>query len=1500
MANKFDLFLNQIEINQSTKKGITLNEVLVKTKTLVFDITFDKVIPAGELSLFINQLQTFFKKPEVVYNIDYKFSFKETKLDEYYQGYYDLICIKAMDEYPNYAVFKNYKPKFLNNVYTLVVEKGSEFLKNYFEVLKSIFLKHGLDVEINLEVNENLASVYDQVQKTISEQQQSLSSIKKPKVIVDEKIKFTKKSSPDKVLIREIPTTQYELDKYKHEKGDTNFLIEGEVFFKEVRKLRRVTLGIVSVYDETDAIQIKMFINNDKQLEMIEKIEKGDVIQASGFASYDTYGQEVNIMTREIYKVERPTQLKRVDRAKNKRIEFGLHSKATQLDAVTDINDYVDTLIDWGHEAVGLTDLNGAFAFPDFYKATKGKKIKPIYGVQLRYGDPEDFKIALDYNNDFNLKEKTYVVFDIETTGLSQTRDKIIEIAAYKISGGLVVDRFEELIDPGEKLLKKIVELTNITDEMLIGKPKINEVLPKFHDFIKDSCLVAHNATFDIGFLYENFKRLGIDYETFPVIDTLNLSRYFYNDKYKEINHARYYITDNGKIPELKRFNLKALTRFFKVTLDSHHRATHDAYALSEVFLMMLQNFYKEEIMTYYEINASIDPNLSWHHLRYYHAVIYATNQEGYKNLFKIISDSLTNHLDDGPKLLKPVFDKYKEGLIIGSATYLGEVFEAALNKTDADLEEAIQKYDFIFVHPINSYKHLFEEYGNYGKEVIQATIKKIIDFSKKYNKLVAASGDVYYLNKEDKVYRDIFVSNKSLGGGLHHLALYNERPDSHLLTTDEMLDSFSYLDSNTAYDLVIENPKKLNKSIDYVKGLPDDLYSLEDDAFKNTLGIESVSKYVEDLVYEEAHKKYGKNLNPIISDRISKELNNIIKNKFAPIYFISHILVKQSLKDGYLVGSRGSVGSSLVATLLDITEVNPLPPHYYCPNGDFTLIKMTEEETFKYGIKKEEEFLALELNKVKSGYDLKDHNCPYCQAKLKKDGHDIAFETFLGYKGDKVPDIDLNFSGEYQSKAHEYVRELLGEEYTYRAGTIQTVADRFAYGYSIGYLESKEIINVRKTYVDYLARGITGVKRSTGQHPGGIIVVPKDKSIYDVTPIQYPADDKTSPWKTTHFDYHSFEDNLLKLDILGHDDPTMIKFLMDHVKIHPDDFPFDDAKDIPLDDPKVYKLFSDPTIIGIKNNELYGNIASYGIPEFGTNFTRQMLDDTKPKTFAGLVKISGLSHGTDVWYNNAKDLVSNETTYGEVSFDDIIGCRDDIMTQLIDWGIIPEQAFEIMEFVRRGLPSKNINRWTDYEAILKANNVPDWYIWSASLIKYLFPKAHATAYVIMAMRIAWFKVHSPLLFYSAFFSKRCDQFDHDVMVSGANGLRNKIVTLLEENSRKVKDENLLTTLYVAYEMSLRGFNFLPVDINKSDSHNFIMEEKGLRMPFITIDGLGDQAARNIIKKRSKKPFTSLEDIRNRARINKTVFEKLIDINAFGNLPDVSDTLDIGIFSTDI
>lgn len=1500
MSNKFDLFLQQAQLNTYPMNSAKLEQVIVskRNKSLMFMITFDELLAPNQMSLFINQLETFFKKPEIVEKIDYQFKYKKIDLTAHHRAYFEMVVHRAGEFFPPLLIFKNYPVDFMNGTYSISIDKDSKGLKKYFPDLMRYFKQLGIDVSFELKLSEVLTPVTEEVNRYIDEQFESLEKLVKTPdtIILDQKTTFSRKSSPQAVGIKEIPATNYELDKYKHEKGDVNFLIEGEVFKHEFRELKNTNLLTISIFDQDDAITVKRFVKAPKDIQLAKEIKVGDVVQVSGDAQYDTFQKEVVIFARAFYQIERPKKQERTDKAKEKRIEFHIHTKASPMDAVTSVEDYVETLEKWGHEAFAITDHNGLYAYPDIHKATKGKKIKPIYGVELDYVDDEAFKIAFDYPNDFSLKDATYVVFDIETTGLSHTRDKIIEIAAYKIKNGFIGERFEEFVDPEEKLSDLTIRLTNITDDMVQGKDTIDKVLPRFLEFIKGSVLVAHNASFDVGFIYEQSKKLNLSHEIFPVIDTLNIARYYYNSTQKDKNHARFYKTDSGNIPDLKRFNLKAVTKFFKVNLDAHHRAIYDAYATAEVFLHMLTNFYKEEIVTYFELNASLDMDEVWRHPIPKYALILAKNQKGYKNLFKLISDALTTHFDGGARLLKSVYEELKDGLLIGSGSEFGEVFEAALNLNTERLKEAIEFYDYIEVHPLPAYQHIIHELGPLGKEVLQAAIKSIIEIAKSLGKIVIATSNAHYLNPDDKKYRDIYIHTKSVGGGLHPLANYEVSPNQHLLTTQEMLDQFHFLDPETAYEIVVTNTRKLNDMIEPIQAFPKELYSIADDAFKDTLGIPSIQVHVKKMVYDRAHQLYGNPVHPYVEKRIEKELKNIIENQFAPIYFVSHLLVKKSLDDGYLVGSRGSVGSSLVATLLDITEVNPLRPHYRCPNGDYSVFKMTDEEIYEKGVDKIDEPYVELLKHVGSGYDLPNETCPKCGAPLIKDGHDIPFETFLGFDGDKVPDIDLNFSGDYQSKAHEYVKELLGEDYSFRAGTIQTVAERNAYGYVKGYLEylGKE---ARSAYIERMAKGIEGARRSTGQHPGGIVVVPKHKTIYDVTPVQYPADDVNSLWKTTHFDYHSFEDNLLKLDILGHDDPTMIKFLMDYVYKHPNDFPFNRAQDIPLDDHEVYKLFQGTDVLGFKGDEVYGDIASYAIPEFGTGFTRQMLQDTKPKTFAGLVKISGLSHGTDVWLKNSQELVLGKTQFGKISFDDVIGCRDDIMVELSARGMPANKAFEIMEFVRKGKPSANPKKWSEYEALMKVSKIPDWYIWSASQIKYMFPKAHATAYVIMAMRIAWFKVHKPLLFYSGFFSKRAVQFEHDTMVAGYNAIRNRINQLKQTNNLTAKDEDVLVTLFVALEMTKRGFKFLPVHIKKSEALEFVMEKDGLRMPFVSIDGLGTQAAIDVVNNRLERPFRSKEDVKSRTKLNKTVFEKLDLIGSFDELESSNGEIESGLFA---
>ncbi len=1480
--DKFTLFLEQSKFSSPILNHAELKEIMIvqSKKKWIFSIVLDDVIESESLIPFIQTLKSYFFVPKILLAVDIKLSYRSMKsYEKHVMGYFDYAIIQLSKQKARYMVLKNFKTRFEKGEFILSIDQDSTYIKDYFKEIDAIFNEFGLEAKIKLEVIHTLTSTSQMIESSIEEQGKVLVQKHEyaKQAIKQSKKTFTTKSSPRAVSITEVPLDQYRLDQYKNEKGDTNFLIEGTITKLEIRSLTNTTLMSFVLGDVDDAIYVKKFLKSDRDFQIAESFKEGDLVQVEGNAQFDTYQKDVVIFARSMKAIQKSKKEERLDKAKDKRIEFHTHTKMSNMDAVTDVFEYVDQAIKWGHEAIAFTDHNGLYAYPDIYKATKGKDIKPIYGVELDFVDETSFKITSETTKEILLKDAKYIVFDIETTGLSSTRDKIIEIAACKIESGSIIERYQTFVNPVEPLSTFTTQLTDITDEMLENAPTIDQVLPEFLKFIEGGVLVAHNALFDVGHIKENAKAQSLEFDDSLVIDTLNLARYFYNSS-------------------LKRFNLKALAKFFKVKQEQHHRAEDDAFVTAQIWLSMLNDLLKQNIKQFHEINEKIDEKESWKHIRPYHINVLTQNQVGYKNLFRVISDALTSHFYHGPRTLKSVLNKFREGLLIGSGCANGDVFEAALNQSDDELIRALEFYDYIEVQPPAAYKHLKQGLGTFADEIIEAVLSKIIRFAKEQNKIIIASGDVHYLDKKDVLYREIYIRTPLVGGGIHELFKYNEMPEQYLLTTDEMLKSMAFLGEDLAFEIVVKNTQHLNSLIEKIQAFPTQLYSLPDDAFKVLLGIESISDEVKRLVYDKMQAEYGIDPHPMVRDRVRRELKNIIENEFAPNYYISHLLVKKSLDEGYLVGSRGSVGSSLVATLLEITEVNPLRPHYRCPNGDFTAFHLSDEEIIRYGITPEQKAFQAHLKSVQSGFDLSTQKCPICGKTLIKDGHDIPFETFLGFDGDKVPDIDLNFSGDYQAKAHAYVKELIGDDHTFRAGTIQTVAERNAYGYVKGYLEDKHL-EARSAQIERLAKKIEGVKRSTGQHPGGIVVVPKSKTIYDVTPIQFPANDVNSEWMTTHFDYHSFEANLLKLDILGHDDPTMIKFLMDYVFEYPEEFPFSKAQNIPLDDPRVYELFSGTKIIGVEPHEIMSEVASYAIPEFGTSFTRQMLLDTKPSTFAGLVKISGLSHGTDVWLKNAQSLINGKTDHGRIAFNDIIACRDDIMIQLTELGLDPFKAFEIMEFVRKGKPSKDKAKWLDYEQEMRKNNVPEWYIWSCSQIKYMFPKAHATAYVIMAMRIAWFKVYKPLLFYSGFFSKRAVQFDYEVMVAGANAIRNKLISINEQFNLKVKDENLQVTLGVALEMTKRGFNFLPVDINKSLATTFQMEDKGLRMPFSSIDGLGESVAYDIIQKRAERPFDTRDDVKERTKINKTVYEKLETFGALKDLKSENNVIESGLFA---
>ncbi|NLN50266.1 MAG: PolC-type DNA polymerase III [Acholeplasmataceae bacterium] len=1485
--SKFSLFLQQANFKEKALKEAKLRNVVVDTvkKGWTFEIDFEETPSPEGFDQFLDSIKLYFTISGTIEIIDVKVKINDdSSWQQEAEKYYHWLLDKLILKRSSYSIYKNYKVEFTANKYLIHIDSELKKHQKTASIFKPFFAKYGIITEFEFIVDESIPTSGDILRQKKSKAMTEIPIYTKPVKRQAPKTVATRtyhqKIDNSKIQpIKDIPKTNHELDKYLNLQNDPNFTIEGVIIEVEVRKLRTTHLLIMTIADSDDAIVVKQFLNNAKAIEEASKYQMDYLVRAAGKVVYDTFMHDVILMANVIETVDKVSKKERKDTAKEKRIEFHLHTKMSNLDGIGDVKEYIDQAIKWGHKAIAFTDHDGLYAFPEIAKYSLGKDIKPIYGVELNYFDETKFKLAFN-DSDIDLRRARYVVFDLETTGLSYTRDKIIEISAVKIENQMIVDEFNAFVNPEEKLSHFTTELTSITDADLKDAETIEQVLPRFLTFIEGSILVAHNAAFDIGHLYQKIADLNLGSKRYPTIDTINIARYFYSD-------------------EIKRFNLRAVARFFKVRLEQHHRAEYDAKATAEIFLKMLDDLLKLGIKLHSDINRLVDLEKAWKCGFTSHLNLLVATQEGYKNLAKLVSETLTDYFHDGPRLTKKTLEKYREGLLIGSGCYKGEVFEAALYKTDQELIEAMEIYDYIEVQPPQAYRHFHQDLGSDAEFIIESTIRKIVFTAAELGKLVIATGDVHYLNQEDAIYRDIYIRAKLVGGGLHDLASYEQTPLVYFLTTDEMLKQFSFLGESLAFEIVVGNTNILNNKIEAIEAFPKTLYSLRDDTFKDNLKIDSLKEEVDKIVYQNAHRLYGENLHPIVEKRINDELGKIIDNEYAPIYYISYLLTKKSLEDGYLVGSRGSVGSSLVALLMEITEVNPLKPHYRCKNRCFTAFELSEEEIKEHNPSDEELAFQPVFKGIFSGYDLPDKDCPFCSEKLIKDGQDIPFETFLGYVGDKIPDIDLNFSGDYQATAHSYVRTLLGEKNAYRAGTIQTVAERNAFGYVMGYLEDKNITDVRKAQISRLAKKIEGVKRSTGQHPGGIVVVPSHKEIFDVTPIQYPADDTTAEWKTTHFDYHSFEDNLLKLDILGHDDPTVIKFLMDYVKKYPERFPFTEAQDIPVDDKAVYQLFSGTSSIGLTEEQLESNVASFGVPEFGTPFVRRMLNDTRPSSFAGLVKISGLSHGTDVWLSNAQALIKDETEFKNISFDDIIGCRDDIMVDLMEYGMAPAKAFEIMEFVRRGNPSKDKRKWEEYTSEMSRNKVPNWYIWSCSQIKYMFPKAHACAYVLMAVRIAWFKVYHPEIFYSSFFSIRATQFEHETMVSGINAIRNRIkeierIPLFQQSD---KEQNLLITLQVAFEMYLRDIKFLPVDINKSAATEFIIEETGLRMPFITLDGLGKSVADDIVVNREAKEFRSKEDVRERTKINKTVFEIMEKIGSFDDLEEQTDIFEQGLFA---
>lgn len=1188
-------------------------------------------------------------------------------------------------------------------------------------------------------------------------------------------------------------------------------VIVGRVFRHETRTLPSGrTLVQFNLTDDKDSIAAKLFASTDRQVQALETLADGVHIKVQGNVQFDTYAKELVFMVQDMQPADAPL---RRDTAAEKRVELHMHSTMSTLDGIAEVKDYVKQAAKWGHKAIAITDHGVAQAFPEAYAAGKKNDIKVILGVEAYVVD--DGAPVVYRPSDVSFDGTTFVVFDTETTGLNAREDTLIELSAVKVVEGKIVDTFTTLIDPLRRIPPKVSELTGITDDMVKGQPQLAAALDEFAKFAEGTVWVAHNAEFDVGFLGQCALRLGLPDWTASVIDTLALARALY--------------------PGEKNYRLKTLTQKFEVELVNHHRALADSEATAKVFLKLLEGVRARNITSVSQMNT-LKGGVDVTKVRPFHLSMLAQNTSGLRNIYELISFSHTETFHRVPRMPKSELAKRRQGVLIGSGCQQGEVFQAFLRgKSVEEIEEVCKFYDYLELQPLAHYEPLIRDGMIQSLESIKDIHRQIVGIGKRLEIPVVATGDVHYLNPADAIYRDIFLQSQGTTG---------PQPPMHFHTTDEMLAAFSHLGED-AVEVVVHASQRIADVIKEVRPMPNELF---------TPVIDGAEQEMERMSYEKAKRLYGPQLPEIVDARLKKELNSIITHGFSVIYFIAHKLVVKSLSDGYLVGSRGSVGSSLVATMTDITEVNPLPPHYRCATCQYN------------------EFI--EDGSVGSGFDLPDKDCPNCGTAMVKDGQDIPFETFLGFKGDKVPDIDLNFSGEYQPRAHQYTVELFGEDHVFRAGTISTVAEKTAYGYVRKFADERSMV-LRNAEIDRLVQGCTGIKRTTGQHPGGMVVVPADKSIYEFTPVQFPADDMGAGMRTTHFDYHSgLESCLLKLDILGHDDPTVIRMLQDLTGVDP--------KSIPLDDSQVIGLFSGTETLGVKPADIRSNTGTYAIPEFGTKFVRQMLEDTRPTTFSELVRISGLSHGTDVWLNNAQDLIKK----GVATLSEVICARDDIMVYLIYKGLDPSRAFKIMEGIRKG---KGVTE--EDEAYMRQFDVPDWYIESGRRIKYMFPKAHAAAYVLMAVRIAWFKVHHPLAFYATYFSVRADDFDVELMAKGREAIVGRIEEIESKgNAALPKEKSLLTVLEVALEMVVRGFKFLPVDLYESHSKRFLVKEDGeaLLPPFAAIPGVGEAAAASLHKAASEGPFLSIEDLQSRSRVSKTVVEILEGMGCLKGLPETN------------
>ena len=1236
---------------------------------------------------------------------------------------------------------------------------------------------------------------------------------------------FKRSDNPDVIFGRDFEEETIRIEQIMGEMGEV--VIRGQILSMDERPIRgEKTILMFSITDFTDTIMVKMFCKDEYLKEIKDGgIAKGAFLKIKGVTTIDRFDSELTIGSVIGIKKIPSFVSTRMDTSPVKRVELHCHTKMSDMDGVSDVKDIIKRAMKWGHKALAITDHGDVQAFPDANHAIgKDDDFKIIYGMEAYLVD--DLKGLVEHPMGQSFAD-TFVVFDLETTGFSPSKNQIIEIGAVKVVNGSITERFSTFVNPKVPIPFEIEQLTSINDDMVLDAPTIDEILPKFMEFCQDAVMVAHNADFDMSFIKHNCSALGLECEK-TVLDTVALSRVL--------------------LPALNRFKLDTVAKALNVSLAHHHRAVDDAACTAEIFVRLVEMLRDRGVETMEDLDQMESyTEETIRKMPSYHAIMLAQNDIGRVNLYRLVSDSHIKYYNRRPKIPKSEFMKYREGILLGSACEAGELYRTLLRgSSQEEVARIVQFYDYLEIQPLgnNAFMLRTDKEPVESEEDLIDINRQIVELGEQFNKLVVATCDVHFLDPEDEVYRRIIMAGKGFKDADDQAPLF-------LRTTEEMLKEFEYLGSEKAEEVVIENTNKIANMCEKISPVRPD---------KCPPVIENSDGMLREICYTRAHEIYGEDLPPVVVERLERELNSIISNGFAVMYIIAQKLVWKSNEDGYLVGSRGSVGSSFVATMAGITEVNPLSPHYICSNCHY--VDFDSDLVKSYA--------------GKAGCDMPDRNCPHCGQKLIKEGFDIPFETFLGFKGNKEPDIDLNFSGDYQSKAHKYTEVIFGDGQTFRAGTIGTLADKTAFGYVKNYYEERGV-HKRNCEIDRIVQGCVGVRRTTGQHPGGIIVLPLGENIYSFTPVQHPANDMTTDIITTHFDYHSIDHNLLKLDILGHDDPTMIRMLQDLTGVDP--------QTIPLDSPEVMSLFQNTSALGIEPEDIGGcKLGALGIPEFGTDFAMQMLIDTKPQAFSDLVRIAGLSHGTDVWLGNAQTLIQE----GKATISTAICTRDDIMTYLIGKGLDSEEAFTIMERVRKGaVANGKCKEWPEYKKDMLDHGVPDWYVWSCEKIKYMFPKAHAAAYVMMAWRIAWCKVFYPLAYYAAFFSIRATSFNYELMCQG----KERLEYFMHDYERRKdtlskKEQDTYKDMRIVQEMYARGFEFLPIDLYKAKAHHFQIIDNKLMPSISTIDGLGDKAADAVVEAAKDGKFLSRDDFRQRTKVSKTVIDLMVDLGILADLPE--------------